>query len=238
MSSDRCETRASNAGAGAGATSSSAAAIAARFQIGIQQRNKENESLEQAKEELSRKKKALEKEKKIQLEVCQKYLSANRKRDGINQEFCKLKSQQTEYQEQTRELEKEKEMIEREAQALQLAWEASTEGIIADHKYKMELYETIMRGKIQACEERRANRERTLKRLSELAKKFEEDLDCVLQQRNQARSEMEHLSEKGKEENEQVQELALNVRSTIGKVRDIMFCVFYRVSLFTKSFVS
>ena len=210
------------------------ASVAAKIQDRAMQLMREQQQLQGTRDEFDYHQQLLEGEQARTTKVHQEFLKSNRNAYGIELEYLKLQEEMSDCQQKTVKLIEEKEQLEERLETEQASWQTNVlESLLVKHKTKQELYKKSLQAAISARENANAERERKLDQLKQEAKRFEAEHDWVLQQQQQVDFYIDRMSLKEEEENQKVEELAEQVRSSLQKVHsDVCFLFSFGKTLF------
>jgi hypothetical protein len=200
------------------------AAFAETIQERIRTLANENDLLQQAQEHLNDQRALLDEQRQQNAEIRRTYLEASRERLGIELELLQVQDQQRQCQQSTAVLLAETAVSQQETADQQEHWDATMQSIFCQHQCNLELYTKNVQGQIRVRELSAARRAKRLQLLREGAQHFVVEQDWLLEQEKQAQVEMERCNEHESEENDAVQDLALQVRASTDKVRAALGC--------------
>lgn len=155
------------------------------------------------------------------------YLQAIRNRHGVELELSKVQEQQRQCQESIAKLLQETRVIQQETDDVQAEHgpAAVLQSLFAEHYCHQELYTKLVQGQIGAHEQHTARRARQLERLTGMQQDMEREQDWYSQQETQLTQDMERSLANETDENQVVQDLAVQVRSSLTKVCTFCVCV-------------
>jgi hypothetical protein len=194
------------------------AAFAETIQERIRTLANENDLLQQAQEHLNDQRALLDEHRQQNSDIRRTYLEASRERLGVELELLQVQDQQRQCQQSTAVLLAETAVSQQETADQQEHWDATMQSIFCQHQCNLELYTKNVQGQIRVRELSAARRSKRLQLLREGAQNFVVEQDWLLEQEKQAQVEMERCNEHESEENDAVQELALQVRASTDKV--------------------
>jgi chromosome segregation ATPase len=195
------------------------AAVAARIHERAVVLANEQAALQEAENELAELGENLAEEEKRSQQVRIKYLKSMVQLHSVELEYRKMQDQISERESKTKKLRQEENEIVEQIAKEKVEWDSMVQNTLVKHKVCQELYQKHLQGAIHARNDAMARRQDKLRTAARLCQKLKHDRDSILQQEEQVQDEMKRMTETEEEANKQVEALALQVRSALGKVR-------------------
>jgi len=203
----------------------SIAAVAARIQERANEVASERAAVELAKAQLQELQTLLKNERKMNDTIRRIMLSTVRSRHGVEMELCKIRDEQEERLFNVEQYQRETQEAVEEMEQVHDVWEDTVRDVYVEHDLQRELYRRSVHGRIKRREQHMKERDQKLHQLAQETKIFEEETKRMEEETKQLEKNIIDLDSREEKEDEQVAALAMQIRATIAKVRNVLSCI-------------